>query len=215
MESYMGLFSVEEAFVRVGRLRQKGCLRIFNVEEEVHLFVDNGNVIHAAAERNTGESALERALELERATFEWLPGAESPKRDMQVNIQTYTTRNSVEGDEKAGKMGTVTVAIPVPVKQAKPPFGYFFVPEGAPHVKLLLKKETNVVGRDPSCDLHLVSVQVSRQHCVLEVTDRGLLVKDLDSKNGTSVNGIALKEGYVDAGDKLSFGSYVLRVCRE
>ena len=213
MDKYSRLFSVEEAFVRVGRIREKGCLRVFNADEEVHLFVDNGNVIHAAARQTTGQSALEQALELEGASFEWLPGAESPQQDLQVNIQAYTTLNSIERDEKVDKM--VTVALPALVKQAKPAFGYFFVPEGAPHVKLLLGKATTVVGRDPGCDLHLVSTEVSRRHCVLEVTDRGLLVKDLDSKNGTSVNGIAMKEGYVQEGDKLSFGSYVLKVCRQ
>ena len=214
MDKYPGLFSVEEAFVRVGRLRKKGCLRVFNTEEEVLLFVDNGIVIHAAARRNTGQEALEQALELEGASFEWLPGVESPQRDLGVNIQAYTTQNSIERDAAASKIGTVALPL-VPEKQAPPPFGYFFVPEEAPHVKLLLKKATNVVGRDPGCDLHLVSTEVSRRHCVLEVTDRGLLVKDLDSKNGTSVNGIAMKDGYVNEGDKLGFGSYVLKVCRE
>jgi hypothetical protein len=211
---HAGLFSVLEAFVRAGQLREKGCLLIFNKKEEMQLFVDDGNVVHAAGRQKTGYAALEQALKLDGAAFEWLPGAQAPKRDLQVNIHEYAMQNSSARDTTMTKTNTVAL----PAEREKPAMlahRYFFVPEGAPHVKLILEKTTSIAGRDPGCDLHLVSTQVSRQHCVIEITDRGLLVKDLDSKNGTFVNGIAMKDGYVNEGDKLSFGSYTLKVCRE
>ena len=41
------------------------------------------------------------------------------------------------------------------------------------------------VGTGAECDLVLVDDRVSRRHCRLALTERGVLIEDLDSKNGT------------------------------
>lgn len=46
-----------------------------------------------------------------------------------------------------------------------------------------------VVGRDPECAVHLPDRQVSRRHAVIRRQDDRYVVLDLDSKNGTWVNG--------------------------
>jgi tetratricopeptide (TPR) repeat protein len=52
--------------------------------------------------------------------------------------------------------------------------------------------EKLVLGRDPLCDLTLRAGGVSRQHAEIERTDEGFLLRDLDSRNGTSVSGLPL-----------------------
>ena len=52
--------------------------------------------------------------------------------------------------------------------------------------------EKLVLGRDPLCDLTLRAGGVSRQHAEIERTDEGFLLRDLDSRNGTSVGGLPL-----------------------
>ena len=47
---------------------------------------------------------------------------------------------------------------------------------------------------------------VSRQHCRFEKTDDGFRVVDLDSYNGTSVNGVPVKERVLASGDRISLG---------
>jgi pSer/pThr/pTyr-binding forkhead associated (FHA) protein len=47
----------------------------------------------------------------------------------------------------------------------------------------------------------------------LQVTPRGLLFRDLNSTNGILVNGIPAAEGFLNPGDQLNFGTYVLDVC--
>jgi hypothetical protein len=44
-------------------------------------------------------------------------------------------------------------------------------------------------GRDPSCEVHLQDSEVSRRHAKLRRTADGLIVTDLGSRNGISVNG--------------------------
>jgi hypothetical protein len=49
-----------------------------------------------------------------------------------------------------------------------------------------------VLGRDPLCDLALRAGGVSRQHAEIERTDAGFALRDLDSRNGTSLAGMPL-----------------------
>lgn len=51
---------------------------------------------------------------------------------------------------------------------------------------------TLVVGRDPSCDIHVQDRQVSRFHARLTPTPEGVTLEDLGSKNGTNHNGVEL-----------------------
>jgi transcriptional regulator with GAF, ATPase, and Fis domain len=55
---------------------------------------------------------------------------------------------------------------------------------------------------------------VSRRHVSLEFTPRGLRVTDLDSTNGTLVNGVAIGEAYVLGGDRVRVGETMLFVER-
>jgi hypothetical protein len=49
-----------------------------------------------------------------------------------------------------------------------------------------------VLGRDPLCDLTLRAGGVSRQHAEIERTPEAFYLRDLDSRNGTTVSGMPL-----------------------
>src|SRR5581483_7597979 len=52
-----------------------------------------------------------------------------------------------------------------------------------------LQPGQTVIGRRQDCDLRIVSSEVSRRHCALTVAGDHVKVEDLDSVNGTFVNG--------------------------
>jgi pSer/pThr/pTyr-binding forkhead associated (FHA) protein len=60
---------------------------------------------------------------------------------------------------------------------------------GATKRALQLKSEETIVGRRQDCDLKIRSSEVSRRHCLLSYQDGILFVEDLDSVNGTYLNG--------------------------
>jgi pSer/pThr/pTyr-binding forkhead associated (FHA) protein len=64
------------------------------------------------------------------------------------------------------------------------------------------------IGRDAVCDLAIADMTVSRLHARLERTPDGWLLSDLESTNGTRVNGWRVRGKIpVRAGDLVSFGS--------
>ena len=64
------------------------------------------------------------------------------------------------------------------------------------------------IGRDAACDLAIADMTVSRRHAQLERTAAGWLLTDLESTNGTRVNGWRVRgQVPVRSGDLVSFGS--------
>jgi len=68
-------------------------------------------------------------------------------------------------------------------------------------------------GRGPQCDVRPNSDLVSRQHCLLQVTQDAARIRDLGSRNGTLVNGqLVVGEQQLHDGDTLQLGPLVLQV---
>jgi transcriptional regulator with PAS, ATPase and Fis domain len=65
---------------------------------------------------------------------------------------------------------------------------------GSTPLEMALGVEPISVGTDPDCDLVLADKRVSRRHCELKLTDRGVFLRDLGSKNGTFVGEIEIVE---------------------
>ncbi|MCI0525686.1 MAG: sigma 54-interacting transcriptional regulator [Acidobacteria bacterium] len=62
------------------------------------------------------------------------------------------------------------------------------------------------VGRESSNHIHLADLSVSRRHCVFRSESGQVMVTDLDSFNGTSVNDVPVKERLLAHGDRIRVG---------
>jgi len=69
-----------------------------------------------------------------------------------------------------------------------------------------------LIGRHPSCDVVVADDTVSRRHARLTFRDGGWIVQDLDSTNGTRLNGQYVGRCRVRPGDQLSLGRQRLQV---
>ncbi|HEY2513158.1 MAG TPA: sigma 54-interacting transcriptional regulator [Polyangiaceae bacterium] len=69
-----------------------------------------------------------------------------------------------------------------------------------------------LLGQSVACDVKLEDRSVSRRHAALEMDSAGLRVVDLDSTNGTWVNGVRVKDAYLPAAAVVQVGSTSLRV---
>ena len=63
-----------------------------------------------------------------------------------------------------------------------------------------------IVGRDPECDICIPDHRISRQHAKILITSSGLIVQDLNSRNGTTVNDEKINSPKLcQTGDQLKF----------
>jgi FHA domain len=69
-----------------------------------------------------------------------------------------------------------------------------------------------IIGRHHSCDVVLTDPTVSRRHARLVFRDGGWIVQDLESTNGTRVNGQHVGRCRIRPGDQLALGDQRLRV---
>jgi DNA-binding winged helix-turn-helix (wHTH) protein len=73
----------------------------------------------------------------------------------------------------------------------------------------------HIAGRDAECSLVIDGTTVSRRHARITVADEAATIEDLDSTNGTYVNGTRITAPTRLAhGDELSLGSEILQVRR-
>jgi diguanylate cyclase (GGDEF)-like protein len=82
----------------------------------------------------------------------------------------------------------------------------------APGRVIRLKHGKNLIGRDAQCDVCINQRAASRRHAVVQWSDDSVVIQDLQSTNGTRVNGIVIAEPVVLLpGALIKIGSYVLK----
>jgi hypothetical protein len=86
--------------------------------------------------------------------------------------------------------------------------GTLVLPSGE---RLPLGEEVVTVGRTPNSTIVLADPNVSRNHAEIRPVGTGYVVVDLQSTNGTRVNGIRIATHELDGGDQITFGNTVLR----
>jgi len=68
------------------------------------------------------------------------------------------------------------------------------------------------IGTNEGNDLQLTDPSVSRHHCTLRATERGLELRDLGSRNGTFVGDAEIASAYVRSGTHLRLGATTVAV---
>jgi serine/threonine protein kinase len=82
----------------------------------------------------------------------------------------------------------------------------------APGKQIRLFQGTTVIGRASDCDLVLRAADVSKHHCRIVFGPAEVVVEDLDSANGTIVNGEAVERAVLREGDRLSIAGHTFEV---
>jgi predicted RNA-binding Zn-ribbon protein involved in translation (DUF1610 family) len=77
--------------------------------------------------------------------------------------------------------------------------------------KLTLTRARTIIGRKGS-DFALTDAEVSRQHCLLEVRDRFVNLKDLDSTNGTFFGEERVRAAMLEDGAEFRVGGTTIRL---
>jgi two-component system, NtrC family, response regulator GlrR len=73
------------------------------------------------------------------------------------------------------------------------------------------KSDRCSIGSSPANDLELEDATVSRFHCEITIGERGARLRDLDSRNGTILDGVSVIEAFLKNGSLVRLGNSVVR----
>jgi hypothetical protein len=104
--------------------------------------------------------------------------------------------------------GQFLIASEVREAQGGVPVGSLVQPDGA---RIPITDDPVTIGRLPECDVVLTDPNVSRRHAEVRRQNGQIVVVDLDSTNGTRVNGTGVREQRLDDGDVITVGTATLR----
>lgn len=72
--------------------------------------------------------------------------------------------------------------------------------------RLTIDQPETTIGRDPQTDIVLSDHGVSRQHARIYFTDTEFIIEDLNSSNGTYVDGVPIVSCVLHGGDSVQIG---------
>lgn len=78
-----------------------------------------------------------------------------------------------------------------------------------------LTKDRTTLGRRPYNDIVIDNLAVSGEHAVLQLTGSEVFLEDLNSTNGTYVNGKAVKKQLLQNNDTVEIGKYKIKFINE
>ena len=78
-----------------------------------------------------------------------------------------------------------------------------------------LTKDRTTLGRRPYNDIVIDNLAVSGEHAVLQMTGNEVYLEDLNSTNGTYVNGKAAKKQLLQSADVIEVGKYKIKFVNE
>ena len=118
-------------------------------------------------------------------------------------------------DADAGKQGVIQGTEVIRVighTSGLKPVRITFTNGALKHAEFLIRKPVTTMGRALDNDLVVESGEVSRHHARLELEQDGLRIIDLNSTNGTRVNGRSIRSHLVQPNDEVTFGTLAARV---
>jgi pSer/pThr/pTyr-binding forkhead associated (FHA) protein len=87
--------------------------------------------------------------------------------------------------------------------------------DGAVLHEYALNKERMTVGRKPHNDIVIDNLAVSGEHAAIVTILNDSFLEDLDSTNGVTVNGAAIKKHFLQNNDVIEIGKYTLKYINE
>ena len=87
--------------------------------------------------------------------------------------------------------------------------------EGMLLKEIPLIKERTTIGRKPHNDIQIDNLAISGEHAVIIEVHNDAFLEDLNSTNGTNVNGHSVKKHFLQNGDVIELGKYRLKYINE
>lgn len=133
-----------------------------------------------------------------------------PRRSIQVTA-AISDRPDLTGAAQEKRQQTELIRVVTEASGIKP-IRLSFTNGMQRGIEFLIRKPVTTLGRALDNDLVVESSEVSRHHARLELDTDGLRIIDLNSTNGTRVNGRSIRSQAIHPGDEITFGTLAASV---
>jgi pSer/pThr/pTyr-binding forkhead associated (FHA) protein len=192
--------------------RRSGQITFRSGESYGFVYIQHGHVLHAMCGMMEGEDAIYRMLS-------WPQGVFSLDQDILPHKKTVTltweqllfegARRADDADQGASNVLTTPVVTAEPVTSTRSkdslPKLTLILPDQSP-LTYELEAEYTHVGRASGNEVPLPYGSVSNRHCIFILSGADVLLRDLNSSNGTVVNGQSISETILRPGDLIQVG---------
>ena len=145
-----------------------------------------------------------------RVRSEVVPGREGMPDLMSVAPQPPRPLPSAR-DAAPFNAGDTSLTTAIPRAPAVPNLGRIHVREGrGAAYDFELRHKITVIGRGTDADIRLTDQAVSRRHAEIRIVNGATMLNDLQSTNGTTVNGVTITTTALSDGDEIRIGETVL-----
>lgn len=189
--------------------RRSGQLTFRSGASFGYLFLQQGQVVHAVCGTVEGEEAVYHMLG-------WPPGSFALKDDVLPHKRTISAtweQLLFEGASRADvgavsqDLAPVITAHPLTQTRSKDNQPKLIITHGdLPSQTVELQHEYTHLGRTEDNELPIAEPSISGRHCVFVLSGPDVIVRDLNSSNGTYVNGEPVTEAILRPGDNIQVG---------
>lgn len=188
------------------------------------IFLANGLAVYAETPGQSGEHAFLEMLSWPDITYTWVDNHRAPSVNMSHTVQDLLVRHIMMEGTSCVRTGQIkfdpTQSKKINTNETRTITGTnnFFIisleiqsPEISPFT-FVVKSNQVRIGREQDNDLPLLDTSVSRRHALIVAAQDALLVRDLGSKNGTSIDGQPISQGIARAGQIITIGEVNCRL---
>ena len=194
--------------------RRSGQITFRSGDSYGFLYIQQGRVLHALCGTTEGEEAI-------YAMLLWPGGGFSLDEDILPHKKTVTltweqllfegARRADGGMMRPTHSKTITTAEPLTMRiQDSQPKLTITRPDQDPVVYELSQEYTHV-GRSANNEIPLPYPSISNRHCIFIHSGPDIVLRDLNSSNGTYVNGEIISEVILRPGDMIQMGSVMMK----
>jgi hypothetical protein len=214
-------FSFTEMLQHHAQTGRTGMFEIGSGPNLVRLYLMTGIVAHAEHAQASGEDAVWEALSQENPLYIWHEDRTPSYMSMSASAQELLLRfiqlqGSGELERIRAQNRSLSVTRNLDDSNMLYIMSFDIQSKEIPPTSFLVQTRQVRVGRHTDNDLVLHDTSVSRKHAILIRNNDAILVRDLGSKNGITINGHPLTQGLLRDQEILTLGEVILRlnVCK-
>ncbi|PTY06037.1 hypothetical protein DB346_01340 [Verrucomicrobia bacterium LW23] len=211
------IFHIRDVLERLHQYRTTGWLHVFCETGSADVYVHETSIVAANCGTHRDMEAIHDVLSFVDPQWVWKPGVRHPNPSMKAPIQGILLEISIATDHQhvvtTGADGTAKIPKLDHLKDSRnlqglPKWQLTFVDSGE---TVAIPSEGAILGRQADCQITIFHPSISRRHCHIRITPRGLLLTDLGSTNGTFVKQHRITEGIIGEDEEFVLGEVFFR----